>query len=78
MFSTMMQKGNLDTSAEVDVHGKIKKETVSLDTVTVTRVTSARSRTSALAAPESAVGVGLGVGAGLAPISLTSSRFCFG
>ena len=34
-----MQKKNLDTTAEVDVHGKIKKESVTLDTVTVTRVT---------------------------------------
>jgi hypothetical protein len=33
-----MQKGNLD-SVESDAHGKIKKETVSLQGVSVTRVT---------------------------------------
>ena len=33
-----MQKGNLD-SAKSDVHGKIKKETVALHGVSVTRVT---------------------------------------
>lgn len=34
-----MQKGNLDSGAEVDVHGRIRKETVTLDAVSVTRVT---------------------------------------
>lgn len=34
-----MQKKNLDADAEADVHGKIKKESVTLDTVSVTRVT---------------------------------------
>ncbi len=33
-----MQKGNLD-SVKVDEHGKIKKETVALEGVSVTRVT---------------------------------------
>lgn len=33
-----MQKGNLDT-AGADAHGRIKKETVALDGVSVTRVT---------------------------------------
>ncbi len=33
-----MQKGNLD-AAEEDVHGRISKQSVNLDTVTVTRVT---------------------------------------
>ena len=33
-----MQKGNLD-SVKADVHGKIKKETVALEGVSVTRVT---------------------------------------
>src|SRR3712207_7594081 len=39
MALAVMQKGNLDASADVAVHGKIKKESVGLDTVTVTRVT---------------------------------------
>ena len=39
MALQMMQKKNLDSDAEVDVHGKIKKETATLDTVSVTRVT---------------------------------------
>jgi mannose-6-phosphate isomerase-like protein (cupin superfamily) len=34
-----MQKKNLNKADEVDIHGKIKKETVILDTVNVTRVT---------------------------------------
>jgi mannose-6-phosphate isomerase-like protein (cupin superfamily) len=34
-----MQKKNLNNPDETDVHGKIKKETVTLDTVEVTRVT---------------------------------------
>ena len=34
-----MQKKNLDSDGEVDVHGKIKKETATLDTLSVTRVT---------------------------------------
>jgi hypothetical protein len=34
-----MQKKNLDNPDNSDVHGKIKKETVTLDTVNVTRVT---------------------------------------
>ena len=34
-----MQKKNLDSGAEVDVHGRIQKETVTLDAVSVTRVT---------------------------------------
>ncbi len=34
-----MQKKNLDGGSEVDVHGRIQKETVTLDRVTVTRVT---------------------------------------
>ena len=34
-----MQKKNLDNPDDADVHGKIKKETVSIDTVNVTRVT---------------------------------------
>lgn len=34
-----MQKRNLDSDTEVDVHGKIKKETATLDSVSVTRVT---------------------------------------
>jgi uncharacterized RmlC-like cupin family protein len=38
MALTRMQKANLDT-AERDVHGDISKQTVSLDTVSVTRVT---------------------------------------
>jgi hypothetical protein len=33
-----MQKKNLDNPDNADVHGNIKKETVSLDTVNVTRV----------------------------------------
>ncbi len=33
-----MQKGNLDVADE-DVHGRISKQSVTLDTVTVTRVT---------------------------------------
>ena len=36
--TTTMQKGNLD-AAETDVHGRIAKESVELDGVTVTRVT---------------------------------------
>lgn len=39
MALTTMQKKSLDTPDEADVHGKIGKETVNLDTVTVTRVT---------------------------------------
>jgi mannose-6-phosphate isomerase-like protein (cupin superfamily) len=35
---TMLKK-NLNNPDEADVHGKIKKETVTLDTVNVTRVT---------------------------------------
>jgi ethanolamine utilization protein EutQ (cupin superfamily) len=34
-----MQKKNLNNPDDADVHGKIKKETVALDTVDVTRVT---------------------------------------
>jgi mannose-6-phosphate isomerase-like protein (cupin superfamily) len=34
-----VQKKNLNKADEVDVHGKIKKETVTLDTLNVTRVT---------------------------------------
>ena len=34
-----MQKKNLDSGAEVDVHGRIQKETVTLDAMSVTRVT---------------------------------------
>jgi mannose-6-phosphate isomerase-like protein (cupin superfamily) len=39
MAHQAMQKKNLNKADEVDVHGKIKKETVTLDTVNVTRVT---------------------------------------
>jgi hypothetical protein len=34
-----MQKKNLDNPDDAGVHGNIKKETVTLDTVNVTRVT---------------------------------------
>jgi hypothetical protein len=34
-----MQRKNLDCGAEVDIHGRIRKETVTLDEVSVTRVT---------------------------------------
>lgn len=38
MFSTLMQKGNID-AVPSDVHGKISKRSVVLDGVTVTQVT---------------------------------------
>ncbi len=34
-----MQKKNLDSGSEVDEHGRIQKETVTLDRLSVTRVT---------------------------------------
>ena len=37
-----MQKGNLDSGAEVDVHGRIRKQTMTLDAVSVTFGVGAR------------------------------------
>ncbi len=39
MASQTMLKKNLNNPDDADVHGNIKKETVTLDTVNVTRVT---------------------------------------